>query len=83
MALPPRKFKIVDIVTIPSAEKGRLGKYDAVITYQDEALRTRVVVIPYEKIKGKPEEEAFKIIAEAIRRKETERLKYIGKEVTI
>ena len=46
-------------------------------------MRTRVVVVPYEKIEGKPEEEAFKIIAEAIRRKEAERLKYIGREVTI
>ena len=83
MALPPRKYKIVDMTVIPSAEPGRIGKYDAVITYQDEAMRTRVVVVPYEKIEGKPEEEAFKIIAEAIRRKEAERLKYIGREVTI
>ena len=83
MALPPRKFKIVDIVTIPSAEKGRLGKYDAVITYQDEALRTRVVVIPYEKIEGKSPDEMLSIIASAIKRQEAERLQLIGKEITI
>ena len=83
MALPPRKYKIVDITVIPSAEPGRIGKKDAVITYQDEALRTRVVVIPYEKIEGKSPDEMLKIIASAIKRQEAERLQLIGKEITI
>ena len=83
MTLPPRKYKIVDITVIPSAEPGRIGKKDAVITYQDEALRTRVVVIPYEKIEGKSPDEMLKIIASAIKRQEAERLQLIGKEITI
>jgi len=83
MTVPTRKYKIVDITVIPSAEPGRIGKKDAVITYQDEALRTRVVVIPYEKIEGKPTDEMLSIIAAAIRKQETERLQLIGKEVTI
>ena len=83
MTLPPRKYKIVDITVIPSAEPGRIGKKDAVITYQDEALRTRVVVIPYEKIEGKSPDEMLSIIASAIKRQEAERLQLIGKEITI
>ncbi|MBW2674491.1 MAG: hypothetical protein JRD89_13945 [Deltaproteobacteria bacterium] len=35
----PGKVRIIDRTRIPSPEPERIGKYDEVITYQDEALR--------------------------------------------
>ena len=76
-------FKIIDVTKIPSAEAERMGKYDLVITYQDNAGRVRVVTIPYENIAGKPDAEQMKIIGDAIRAQEAERLKFLGKTITI
>ena len=82
MAAPTRRFKILDLTVIPSAEPGRVGKKDAIITYQDEAMRVRVITIPNEEIEGKPEPEALAIITNAIKAQEAERTKWIGREIT-
>jgi len=78
-----RKIRIIDQAIIPATEAGRIGKKDVIITYQDETLRTRIVTIPYEKLEGKSDEEQFAIIQEAIKKAETERRKFIGREFTI
>jgi hypothetical protein len=83
MATAARRFKIVDLTVIPSAEPGRIGKKDAIITYQDEAMRVRVLTIPNESIEGKSEEEVITIIANAIKAQEAERARYIGREITL
>ena len=75
--------RIIDQTIIPSPDPKRLGKKDLVITYQDEALRTRVVIIPYEELEGKSDEEQWKIIVEAIRKQEAERRKFIGREIKL
>jgi len=82
MAVPTRRFKIVDMTVIPSAEAGRIGKKDAVITYQDEAMRVRVITVPYENLEGKSEAEQIAVITEAIRAQEAERGRFIGREIT-
>ena len=77
-----RKFKIVDLTVIPSAEPQRIGKKDAIVTYQDEALRVRVLTVPYENIEGKSEDEVLAVITAAIKAQEAERAKFIGREIT-
>ena len=80
---PERRIKIVDVFEIPSADPARLGKYDVIVTYQDEAMRARTIVIPREELEGKPPEERLRVIANAIRAKELERLQIVGKEIVI
>ena len=46
-------------------------------------MRTRVVSIPYEKLEGKSEEEQLAIITEAIKAMESERSRFVGKEITL
>ena len=77
------RYKIVDVTRIPSAEAGRIGKYDIIVTYQDAAGRMRVVTIPAEKWDGKSEEEKFAVLQEYIRANEAERRAFIGKEITV
>jgi len=76
-------FKIVDISKVPSAEPGRAGKYDLIVTYQDPAGRVRIVTIPYEEWEGKSPEEQEAILRKYIKAQEEERLRFIGKEITI
>ena len=79
----PLRFKIVDVTRIPSAEAGRIGKYDIIVTYQDSVGRMRVVTIPAERWDGKTEDEKLAILQEYIRSNEAERRAFIGKEITI
>ena len=76
-------IKIVDLSKIPSAEPGRTGKYDLIVTYQDSAGRVRIVTIPYEEFSGKSPEEQEAIIKKYIQAQEAERLRFIGKELKI
>jgi len=76
-------FKIIDIAKVPSAEAGRAGKYDLIVTYQDSAGRVRIVTIPYEEFADKPEEEQLAVISKYIKREEAARLKFIGREIKI
>ena len=75
--------RIVDVTKLPSAEAGRIGKYDAIVTYQDPAGRMRVINIPWEKLEGLNEDEMLNVIAEYIRKNEHWRKVVIGKEVPI
>ena len=76
-------FKIVDLSRIPSAEAGRVGKYDLIATYQDAAGRVRVITIPYEEFVGKDEDEQREILRKYIHLQEAERLRFVGKEITL
>ena len=81
--VPTLRLKIIDVTKIPSAESGRVGKYDAVVTYQDEAGRVRVVTVPWEELEGKSPDEALEVIARVIRSNESFRKSLIGREVTV
>jgi len=81
--VPTLRFRIVDVVKLPSAEEGRIGKYDVVVTYQDTNGRTRVVTIPWEVLEGKTEDEQLAIISEYIRKEEGFRKAMIGREITV
>jgi len=83
MAVSAKRFKIVDLTVIPSAEAGRMGKKDAIVTYQDDAMRVRVTTIPYENIEGRSEEEQLAIITNAIRTQEAERTRWVGREISL
>ena len=84
MATPEERFiKIIDLSKIPSAEPGRAGKYDLIVTYQDSAGRVRIVKIPYEELSGKSPEEQEEIIRKYIQMQEEERLRFIGKTIKI
>ena len=83
MSSPGETVKIIDQTIIPSADPKRLGKKDLIVTYQDSALRTRVVVIPYEELEGKSDEEQWEIIQKYIRAAEAERRKFIGREIKL
>jgi len=78
-----RRFKIIDLAKVPSAEPGRAGKYDLIVTYQDAAGRVRIVTLPYEEFEGKTEEEQAEILKKYVRAQEEERLRFVGKEITI
>jgi len=78
-----RTYKIIDLSKIPSAEAGRAGKYDLIVTYQDAAGRMRVVTIPYEEFGEKSEEEQAEILKKYILVQETERLRFVGKEIKL
>jgi len=78
-----RSYKIVDLSKVPSAEAGRAGKYDLIVTYQDSAGRVRIVTIPYEEFADKSPEEQEAILRKYIRTQEEERLRFIGRELTI
>jgi len=80
---PRRSVKIVDMFEIPSGQPERLGKYDVIVTYQDEAMRTRTVTIPREELEGKSDTEKLATITKAIRAKEAERSAVVGKSVEI
>jgi len=79
----PGRVRIIDRVRIPSPEPGRVGKYDELITYQDEAMRTYVLSIPAEDLEGKTEEEQLAIITERIRAQIQERRRWVGREIQI
>jgi len=82
---PPRPgtIRIIDRTKIPSPEPGRIGKFDEIITYQDEAMRTYVITIPSEELQDKPEEEQIKIIGEWIKRQIQERQRWAMREIPI
>ena len=76
-------YKIVDLSKVPSAEAGRAGKYDLIVTYQDAAGRVRIVTIPYEEFGGKSEEEQAEILRKYIKMQEEERLRFVGREIKL
>jgi len=76
-------FKIVEMSRVPSAEPERAGKYDLIVTYQDTAGRMRVVTVPYEEFGGKSEEEQVEVLRKYIGAEESERLKFIGREIKL
>jgi hypothetical protein len=76
-------FRIVDMSKVPSAEAGRAGKYDLIVTYQDSAGRVRVVTIPYEEFANKTPEEQEAVLRKYIKAQEEERLRFVGREIRV
>jgi len=80
---PPGRVRIIDRTRIPSPDPQRVGRYDEIITYQDEALRTYVLTIPAEELEEKTEEEQLAIITERIKAQVQERKRWVGREIAI
>ena len=70
------EIKILERTEVLSADPTRLGKYDVWITYQADGTRTDMVIIPREQVTEAK-------IAEAVKAKEAERAKLVGKTFTI
>jgi len=84
MATPgQRTVKIIDMFEIPSSSPERVGRYDVIVTYQDEAMRVRTITIPKEQLEGKSDAEKLVVITNAIKAQEAEREKFIGKTITL
>jgi len=79
----PGKIRIIDRVRVPSPDPTRIGKFDYMVTYMDEALRAGVVTIHAELLDGKPDAEQERIIAAAAKKEVTERAKWAGREISI
>jgi hypothetical protein len=80
---PERRFKVIDLVKVPSMEPTRVGKFDLMISYQDATGRVRMITIPYEDWEKQTDMGKEELIKKAIMQEESERLKYIGKEFTV
>jgi hypothetical protein len=72
--------KILDKREIPSADPTRVGKMDAMITYQIDTFRTYLITIPNEELTPEVEDE---VIRAAIRKDMAERERWAGKEIEI
>lgn len=70
------EVKILDTRKIPSADPGRVGKSDYVVTYQVDGLRTHYVVLPQEA----PSDAQ---IQSAIKAEEKARAGLVGRSFTI
>ena len=77
------KIRIIDRVRVPSPDPTRIGKFDYMVTYMDEAMRAGVVTIHAELLDGKPEAEQERVIAGMIRAEVVERRKWAGREIAI
>jgi len=89
MAMPtpspasPGKIRIIDRVRVPSPDPTRIGKFDYMVTYMDEALRAGVVTIHAELLDGKPDADQERLIGQAAKKEVTERAKWAGREISI
>ena len=79
----PGRVRILDRTQIPSPEPGRIGKYDEIITYQDQAMRTYVLSIPAEELEALSEDEQLRVITERVRAQIAERTRWAGREITL
>jgi hypothetical protein len=71
---------IIDKREIPSGDPGRVGKFDAMITYQLDDFRVYFVTLPNEDL-GKPNEQ--QIIAEAIKKDLADRERFSGMKLEV
>jgi len=77
------KIRIIDRVRVPSPDPTRIGKFDYMITYMDEAMRAGVLTINGELLDGKTDDEQARIIAAAAKKEVEERQKWAGREIPI
>ena len=77
------KIRIIDRVRVPSPDPTRIGKFDFMITFMDEAMRADVLTLPAESLDGKPDVEQERVISTAAKIKLTERKKWAGREISI
>jgi hypothetical protein len=69
-------FKITDLKKVPSAEVGRVGKYDYLVIYSLDPFRTYMVVIPKDTITEQDIKEAVRKDLESINQ-------FINKEIQL
>jgi len=77
------KIRVIDRVRVPSPDPARIGKFDYMVTYMDEAMRAGVVTLHAEQLDGKPETDQERTIAAVVRKEVEERRKWAGRELSI
>ena len=77
------KIRIIDRVRVPSPDPARVGKFDYMITYMDDAMRAGVITIHGELLDEKPEVEQERVIAGRVRAEVAERRRWTGREIAI
>jgi len=77
------KIRIIDRVRVPSPDPARIGKFDYMVTYMDEAMRAGVITIHAELLDGKADADQERLIALAAKREVEERRKWAGREIAI
>ena len=77
------KIRIIDRVRVPSPDPARVGKFDYMITYMDDAMRAGVITIHGELLDEKPEVEQERVIADRVRAEVAERRRWTGREIAI
>ena len=77
------KIRIIDRVRVPSPDPARVGKFDYMITYMDDAMRAGVITIHGELLDNKPDGEQERIIAGMVRAEVAERRRWTGREIAI
>ena len=83
MAAPAESVTIRDRIHVLSTSTERVGLFDEVFSYEDQARRTHIIIIPYEELEGKTEEEQIAIVTERIRAQVEERKSWAGRKITI
>ena len=83
MAAPPEHITILDRIHVMSTSPERVGLFDEIISYQDQARRTYLIIIPSEELEEKTDEEQERIIRDRIRAQVEERRRWIGRGMTI
>lgn len=71
-----QSFKVLDTRRVPSADPTRVGKLDWLVTYQLDAYRTFMVMIPQDQLSEDIIREAVKKDLEAV-------MAWAGKELTL
>lgn len=72
--------KILDKREVPSADPQRIGKFDALITYQADTFRTYIITIPDEALGGPDEDQ---VVTAAIKADLAMREVWSSKEITV
>ena len=72
----PQKVRIIHMTDMPSGAPERIGKLDRYITYQLDAMRTYILIIPKEEYR---EEDLTRLIKADLEEKE----RLIGKELEL
>ena len=83
MAAPGEEVTIKDWIHVLSTSPERVGLFDEVISYEDQARRIHLITIPFEELEGKTDEEQLAIVIGRIRAQIEERKRWVGRKITV
>lgn len=72
----PVNFKVLDVRRIPSAEPGRVGRFDWLVTYELDPLHVQMVTVPQDSL-------TEQAIADAVRKDLEAIARFVGKSMQV